>query len=121
MPTAQLQYLTDELSKLREQKLYQTLRILETEQLPLANFDGQEVIKTDSRFEGQELTDLINDARTSMRTVAWGDGEEWSKGKPFRYTAGGVLDSGFGVGGIRTFTFNPDSPDHDDWLSAMAV
>src|SRR2546422_307353 len=48
MPKAQLQYLTDELSKLREQKLYQKLRILETEQLPVANFDGKEVINLSS-------------------------------------------------------------------------
>src|SRR6266567_8787335 len=48
MPNAQLQYLVDELSKLREQKLYQKLRILETEQLPVANFDGQEVINLSS-------------------------------------------------------------------------
>ena len=48
MPTGQLQYLADELSKLREQKLYQKLRILETEQLPVANFDGQEVINLSS-------------------------------------------------------------------------
>src|SRR5439155_1244819 len=38
----------DELSKLREQKLYQKLRILETEQLPVANFDGKEVINLSS-------------------------------------------------------------------------
>jgi glycine C-acetyltransferase len=48
MPKAQLQYLTDELNKLREQKLYQKLRILETEQLPVANFDGREVINLSS-------------------------------------------------------------------------
>ncbi len=48
MPTAQLQYLADELEKLREQKLYQKLRILETEQLPVARFDGQEVINLSS-------------------------------------------------------------------------
>jgi len=48
MPKAQLQYLADELSKLREQKLYQKLRILETEQLPVANFDGKEVINLSS-------------------------------------------------------------------------
>ena len=48
MPKAQLQYLTDELDKLREQKLYQRLRILETEQLPVANFDGKEVINLSS-------------------------------------------------------------------------
>ncbi len=48
MPNAQLQYLTDELGKLREQNLYQKLRVLETEQLPLARFDGQEVINLSS-------------------------------------------------------------------------
>ena len=48
MPKAQLQYLTDELNKLREQKLYQRLRILETEQLPVARFDGHEVINLSS-------------------------------------------------------------------------
>jgi glycine C-acetyltransferase len=48
MPKAQLQYLTDELNKLREQKLYQRLRILETEQLPVARFDGHQVINLSS-------------------------------------------------------------------------
>ena len=48
MPKTQLQYLSDELAKLREQKLYQKLRILETEQLPVANFDGKEVINLSS-------------------------------------------------------------------------
>jgi glycine C-acetyltransferase len=48
MPTAQLQYLTNELDKLREQKLYQKLRILETEQKPVARFDGREVINLSS-------------------------------------------------------------------------
>ena len=48
MPKAQLQYLTDELNKLREQKLYQKLRVLETEQLPVSRFDGREVINLSS-------------------------------------------------------------------------
>lgn len=48
MPGSPLQYLTDELNKLREQKLYQKLRILETEQKPLARFDGREVINLSS-------------------------------------------------------------------------
>jgi glycine C-acetyltransferase len=48
MPKAQLQYLAEELEKLREQKLYQKLRILETEQLPASRFDGQEVINLSS-------------------------------------------------------------------------
>jgi glycine C-acetyltransferase len=48
MPTAQLQYLTDELNKLREQKLYQKLRVLETAQLPISRFDGREVINLSS-------------------------------------------------------------------------
>ena len=48
MPKAQLQYLSDELQKLREQKLYQKLRVLEGEQLPVARFDGREVINLSS-------------------------------------------------------------------------
>ena len=48
MPKAQLQYLTDELNKLREQKLYQKLRILESEQRPVSRFDGHEVINLSS-------------------------------------------------------------------------
>jgi glycine C-acetyltransferase len=48
MPLAQLQYLSDELQKLREQKLYQKLRVLETEQKPVARFDGREVINLSS-------------------------------------------------------------------------
>jgi glycine C-acetyltransferase len=48
MPKEQLQYLTDELNQLREQKLYQKLRILETEQRPVARFDGREVINLSS-------------------------------------------------------------------------
>jgi glycine C-acetyltransferase len=48
MPKAQLQYMADELQKLREQGLYQRLRILEGEQLPVARFDGREVINLSS-------------------------------------------------------------------------
>jgi len=48
MPKTQLQYLSDELQKLREQKLYQRLRVLETEQRPVARFDGCEVINLSS-------------------------------------------------------------------------
>ena len=48
MPKAQLQYLSDELQKLREQKLYQKLRVLETEQRAAARFDSREVINLSS-------------------------------------------------------------------------
>jgi glycine C-acetyltransferase len=48
MPAFQLRYLTDELNKLREQKLYQRLRVLEGEQLPVSRFDGHEVINLSS-------------------------------------------------------------------------
>lgn len=48
MPRAQLQYLTDELNHLRDEKLYQRLRILETEQLPVSKFDGHKVINLSS-------------------------------------------------------------------------
>jgi len=43
-----LQYLSDELKALREQGLYQKLRVLEGEQLPVATFDGQKVINLSS-------------------------------------------------------------------------
>jgi glycine C-acetyltransferase len=48
MPKAQLQYMSDELQKLRAEGLYQKLRVLEGEQLPLARFDGHEVINLSS-------------------------------------------------------------------------
>lgn len=48
MPKAQLQYLADELQQLREQGLYQRLHILQGEQLPVARFDGREVINLSS-------------------------------------------------------------------------
>ncbi len=48
MAKIQLQYLSDEVAKLREQGLYQKLRILEGEQRPLARFDGREVINLSS-------------------------------------------------------------------------
>ena len=48
MSHEQLRYLTDELNKLRDQKLALKLRILQGEQLPLANFDGREVINLSS-------------------------------------------------------------------------
>ena len=48
MQLAQLQYLSDELQKLREQKLHQKLRILESEQRAVARFDGREVINLSS-------------------------------------------------------------------------
>jgi glycine C-acetyltransferase len=48
VPKAQLQYLSDELNRLREQKLYQKLRILQSEQLPVSRFDGREVINLSS-------------------------------------------------------------------------
>jgi glycine C-acetyltransferase len=48
MPRAQLQYVTDELNKLREQGLYTKLRVLEGEQLSVSRFDGREVINLSS-------------------------------------------------------------------------
>lgn len=43
-----LQYLREELDQLRQQGLYQKLRILQGEQLPVATFDGQKVINLSS-------------------------------------------------------------------------
>ncbi|MGH9779157.1 MAG: glycine C-acetyltransferase [Candidatus Acidiferrales bacterium] len=44
----QLQYLHEELDKLREQKLYLKLRILQGEQLPVSTIDGKQVINLSS-------------------------------------------------------------------------
>lgn len=43
-----LQYLSDELKTLREQGLYQKLRVLDGQQLPVATFDGKKVINLSS-------------------------------------------------------------------------
>lgn len=43
-----LQYLHEELEKLKEQKLYQKLRVLQGEQQPVAPFDGKRVINLSS-------------------------------------------------------------------------
>ena len=43
-----LSYLTDELNDLRQKGLYQRLRVLEGEQLPVASFDGRRVINLSS-------------------------------------------------------------------------
>jgi glycine C-acetyltransferase len=48
MPTMSLQYLSDELKTLREQGLYQKLRVLDGQQLPVATFDGKKVINLSS-------------------------------------------------------------------------
>ncbi len=44
----QLQYLHDELESLKQQGLYQKLRVLAGQQLPLATFDGRQVINLSS-------------------------------------------------------------------------
>jgi glycine C-acetyltransferase len=82
MPKAELQYLTDELNKLREQKLYQKLRILETEQLPVSRFDGHQVINLSSnnylgltthpklRQRALEATEKLGVGSGAVRTIA---------------------------------------------------
>ncbi|HEV2380022.1 MAG TPA: glycine C-acetyltransferase [Terriglobia bacterium] len=82
MPKAQLQYLTDELNSLREQKLYQKLRILETEQRPVSRFDGREVINLSSnnylgltthaklRQRAIEATEKYGVGSGAVRTIA---------------------------------------------------
>ena len=74
MPKAELQYLTDELEKLREQKLYQKLRILETEQLPVSRFDGHEVINLSSNNYLGLTTHPKLRQRALEATEKWGVG-----------------------------------------------
>ena len=82
MPKAQLQYLTDELDNLRAQKLFQKLRILETQQLPVSRFDGHEVINLSSnnylgltthpklRQRALEATEKLGVGSGAVRTIA---------------------------------------------------
>src|SRR5437870_5136015 len=82
MPRAQLQYVTDELNKLREQGLYTKLRVLEGEQLPVSRFDGREVINLSSnnylgltthpklRERALEATRRYGVGSGSVRTIA---------------------------------------------------
>src|SRR6202142_2419538 len=74
MPKAQLQYLTDELNRLREQKLFQKLRILETEQLPVSRFDGHEVINLSSNNYLGLTTHPKLRRRALEATEKWGVG-----------------------------------------------
>lgn len=74
MPKTELQYLTDELQKLREQKLYQKLRVLETEQLPVSRFDGQEVINLSSNNYLGLTTHPKLRKRALEATEKWGVG-----------------------------------------------
>jgi glycine C-acetyltransferase len=74
MPRPELQYLADELEKLRAQKLYQRLRILETEQLPLSRFDGQDVINLSSNNYLGLTTHPKLRARALAATEKWGVG-----------------------------------------------
>src|ERR1700690_2516502 len=74
MPKAQLQYLTDELNRLREQKLFQKLRILESEQLPVSRFDGHEVINLSSNNYLGLTTHPKLRRRALEATEKWGVG-----------------------------------------------
>ena len=74
MPKAQLQYLTDELNRLREQKLFQKLRILESEQLPVSRFDGHEVINLSSNNYLGLTTHPKLRQRAMEATEKWGVG-----------------------------------------------
>lgn len=47
-----------------------------------------EDIKQDASFDGQELQDLINQARGALREAAWGDAQPWNRDKEYRYDAG---------------------------------
>jgi hypothetical protein len=47
-----------------------------------------EEIKQDASFDGQELQDLINQARGALREAAWGDAQPWNQDKEYRYDAG---------------------------------
>jgi glycine C-acetyltransferase len=77
--------LTDELNKLREQNLYQKLRVLETEQLPVSRFDGREVINLSSNnYLG--LT-----THPKLRAAALAAIEKWGVGSGAVRTIAGTM------------------------------
>ena len=48
-------------------------------------FFGMQEFKSNASFDGQELQDLIEQARGALRRAAWGDEGPWEKGKSYRY------------------------------------
>ena len=48
-------------------------------------FFGMQEFKSNASFDGQELQDLIEQARGALRRAAWGDEGPWKKGKSYRY------------------------------------
>ncbi len=48
-------------------------------------FFGAQEFKSNASFDGQELQDLIQQARGALRRAAWGDEGPWGKGKSYRY------------------------------------
>jgi hypothetical protein len=58
-------------------------------------FFGERDFKNRASFDGEELQNLIDRARGALRRAAWGDDEEWSSAKPYRY-------EGFNLERLRT-------------------
>lgn len=48
-------------------------------------FFGEKQFKNEATFDGQELQDLITQARGALRKASWGDKEPWQKGKLYLY------------------------------------
>jgi LysM repeat protein len=53
-------------------------------------FLGEENFKGDATFDGQELQDMLQQARGALRNASWGDFTPWQKGKIYLY--GGPRD-----------------------------
>jgi hypothetical protein len=78
--------------------------------------DGKDLVKTDSSFDGQALANLLDKARGAMRMAAWGDEDEWSPEKTFRYDGGRGVNieqlrrdlARLAIEGYRIFTFVVD-------------
>ena len=112
MPKAQLRYLTDELEKLREQKLYQKLRVLETEQLPVSRFDGHEVINLSSNNYLGLTTHPKLRARAleATRSGAWAPAPCAPSPAPWRSTWNWRRRSRGSSTWKRRWSFSRDSP-----------
>jgi hypothetical protein len=55
-------------------------------------FFGEHEFKNDASFDGQELEDLIKQARGAFSLAAWGDEQPWQEGKQYRYSGARNLE-----------------------------
>jgi hypothetical protein len=71
------------------------------------SFFGEQAFKSNASFDGDELQDLIRQARGALRRSAWGDEEPWEEGRVYLYEqpAEGQFETDLIRFAIRGFRF----------------